>query len=188
MLSTRLSILENSVALFYLGLTMRHRTLLVFLLGSIAAGLTSASVDAQQRDFFLDPENLQVLPGDISPSELDSQMRRFKLALGVECSHCHVGTDDRRLTDFDFPSDAKEPKRVAREMLRMVAAINGMVSSINRGPGHQVVAVACVTCHRGHFRPVMIKDVLATYSLRYGVHISAGGSARISRRCLSEVT
>lgn len=41
-------------------------------------------------------------------------MRRFKLALAVECSHCHVGTDDRGLTDFDFPSDAKETKRIAR--------------------------------------------------------------------------
>ena len=123
--------------------------------------ITSVSVDAQQQDLFSSPENLQVLPEDISPSELDSQMRRFKLALGVECSHCHVGTDDRGLTDFDFPSDAKETKRIAREMVRMVAAINAMVSSLDRGPGHQAVEVTCVTCHRGNFRPVMMKDVLA---------------------------
>ena len=203
---------------------MRRSTIFIVLLIFVVTALTSVSVDAQQRDFFSNPKNLQVLSKDISPSELDSQMRRFKLALGVECSHCHVGTDDRRLTDFDFPSDAKDPKRIAREMVRMVAAINTMVSSLNRAPGHQAVEVTCVTCHRGHFCPLMIKDVLAAsyaehdgnihaessraarrcyqaaknehgispglaeYSLRYGIHISAGRPARTSRRCFSQVT
>ena len=148
-------------------------TNLVLLLVSVVTALTSISVDAQQRDFFSSPKNLQVLPKDISPSELDSQMRRFKLALGVECSHCHVGTDDRRLTDFDFPSDAKDPKRIAREMVRMVAAINTMVSSLNRAPGHQAVEVTCVTCHRGHFRPLMIKDVLAASYAEHDGNIDA---------------
>jgi len=152
---------------------MRLRTLPVLLFVSVVTAFTSVSVDAQQRDIFSNPENLQVLPKHISPSELDSQMRRFKLALGVECSYCHVGTDDRGLTDFDFPSDAKEPKRVAREMVRMVAAINAMVSSINRGPGHQAVEVTCVTCHRGHFRPLMIKDVLAASYAEHDGNIDA---------------
>jgi hypothetical protein len=106
-----------------------------------------------------------VLPADTDPEELASQMRRFKLALGVECSHCHVGTDERRFSDFDFASDALETKRVAREMLRMVIAINRMVSGLNRGPDHSYVEVSCVTCHRGNARPVMIKDVMAeTYA------------------------
>ena len=135
--------------------------------------ITSVSVDAQQQDLFSSPENLQVLPEDISPSELDSQMRRFKLALGVECSYCHVGTDDRGLTDFDFPSDAKETKRIAREMVRMVAVINAMVSSLNRGPGHQAVEVTCVTCHRGSFRPLMMKDVLANTYAEHAGNIDA---------------
>ncbi len=144
---------------------MHRRSFHICSLICVVMALTSVSVNAQQRTFFSDPKNLQVLPGDISPSELDSQMRRFKLALGVECSHCHVGSDDRRLSDFDFPSDAKEPKRVAREMLKMLAVINSTVSSIDRGPGHQAVEVACVTCHRGNVRPLMIKDLLAaTYA------------------------
>jgi tetratricopeptide (TPR) repeat protein len=152
---------------------MRRRSIFVWSLICVVMALTSVSVNAQQRTFFSDPKNLQVLPDDISPSELDSQMRRFKLALGVECSHCHVGTDDRKLTDFDFPSDAKEPKRVAREMLRMVAAINATVSSIDRGLGHQAVEVACVTCHRGYFRPFMIKDVLAATYAEHEENIDA---------------
>jgi len=125
----------------------------------------SVSVHAQQRNVYADPQNLQILPKDISPGELASQMRTFQLGLGVACSHCHVGTDDRNLATFDFQSDAKEPKRVARRMLQMVKAINGMVSSIDRGPDHKAVEVACVTCHRGYVTPRMIQDILAeTYA------------------------
>jgi hypothetical protein len=120
---------------------------------------------AQQRNVFVEPKNLQVLPKDITPDELASQMRQFKLALGVECSHCHVGTDNRGFTDFDFVADTKETKRIAREMWNMVNAINGMVSGLNRGPDHKAIEVNCVTCHRGNSRPVMMKDVLVeTYA------------------------
>ena len=140
-------------------------TIFAISLSAVVLALTSDPVNAQQRDIFSDPKNLQVLPGDISPDKLDGQMRRFKLALGVECSYCHVGTDDRHLTDFDFAADAKEPKRIAREMVKMVAAINAMVSGLGREPGYQPVEVTCVTCHRGNSRPLMIKDVLAaTYA------------------------
>ena len=117
---------------------------------------------AQQANVFANPKNLMILPKDISPDELASQMRRFKLALGVECSHCHVGTDNRRYTDFDFAADTKETKRVARKMMHMVSAINGMVIGLERGPDHQALEVNCVTCHRGNFRPLMIKDELVT--------------------------
>ena len=131
---------------------------------------TSSPVFAQQQsDMFADPKNLQVLPQNISPTALASQMRKFKLALGVECSHCHEGTDNRRFSDFDFAADTKETKRIAREMFHMVTAINGMVSGLERGPDHKTVAVNCVTCHRGNSRPIMMKDLLAeTYSSNDG--------------------
>ena len=54
-------------------------------------------------------------------------MRMIKLALGVECSHCHAGSDNRSYSDFDFASDVKDSKQIARKMLRMVSVINGMV-------------------------------------------------------------
>lgn len=152
---------------------MTRRTILFFLLVSVVTAFTSIAADAQQRDFFSNPKNLQVLPKDISPSELDSQMRKFKLALGVECSYCHIGTDDRGLTDFDFPSDAKETKRIARQMVGMVAAINAMVSGVDRGPDHKAVEVACVTCHRGNFRPIMMKDELAASYAEHDGNIDA---------------
>jgi tetratricopeptide (TPR) repeat protein len=130
---------------------------------------TSSLLAQEQRDIFANPKNLQVLPKDITSAELDSHMRRFKLALGVECSHCHVGTDIRSFSDFDFAADTKDTKRIAREMLQMVSAINAMVSGLNRGPDHDAVEISCVTCHRGNFRPVMIKDVLVeTYAEHNG--------------------
>lgn len=144
---------------------MKRYTVSILSLFSVVVIFNSVSVNAQQRDIFSNPENLQVLPKDISSSELRGQMRSFSLALGVRCSHCHDGTDDLSLADFDFQSDDKEPKRIAREMLKLVTDVNAMVSSINRGPNHQAIEVSCVTCHRGYFQPIMMKDLLAaTYA------------------------
>jgi hypothetical protein len=128
---------------------------------------------AQQPDIFAKPTNLQVLPADISPTDLASQMRKFKLALGVECSHCHVGTDNRSFSDFDFAADTRETKRIAREMMNMVSAINAMVSGLKREPDHNTVEVTCVTCHRGNFRPLMMKDVLTDTYARHDGDIDA---------------
>jgi hypothetical protein len=51
---------------------------------------------------------------------------------------------------FDFPSDAKPEKHAAREMLRMVHAVNAdYVSKVN--PHRQ--EVTCWTCHRGQTVP-----------------------------------
>ena len=68
--------------------------------------------------------NLKVLPPDIAARELVSVMTCFTRALGVRCTHCHVGEEGRPLETYDFPSDDKLPKRQARDMLRMVEAIN----------------------------------------------------------------
>lgn len=147
---------------------MHHRNISpIFLI--LMFGFSTIALAQQQSDIFVDPKNLQVLPGNISPADLASQMRRFKLALGVECSHCHEGTDNHSFSDFDFADDSKDTKRIAREMLQMVSAINGMVTGLNRGPDHQTVEVTCVTCHRGNSRPVMMKDVLVdTYAAHDG--------------------
>lgn len=140
---------------------MRPKILLTILLTSTIACV----VNAQQRDIYADPSNLTILPKDITPAELASVMRKYKLALGVECSHCHEGTDNRSYSDFDFASDIKETKRIAREMSHMVTAINGMVSGLDRASDHKQVEVTCVTCHRGNFRPEMVKDILVdTYA------------------------
>ncbi len=44
--------------------------------------------------------------------------------LGVRCEHCHVG-EGNDLSKFDFASDARPAKAVARKMILMLRAING---------------------------------------------------------------
>lgn len=62
--------------------------------------------------------NLQVLPKDTSKPQLVAVMRSLSITFGKRCSFCHVATDD--LSEADFPSDAKETKAKAREMLRLI--------------------------------------------------------------------
>ena len=62
--------------------------------------------------------NLQVLPKDISKGDLVAIMKNFCFTMEKRCSFCHVATDD--LSEADFPSDDKEPKKKARDLLRSI--------------------------------------------------------------------
>jgi tetratricopeptide (TPR) repeat protein len=96
--------------------------------------------------------NLQVLPKDISRAELVATMRGFAGALGVRCTHCHVGPDN--LEGMDFGTDDKETKRTARVMLRMVRSINS--DFLAKLPDDEdKLDVGCATCHRSAKRPPM---------------------------------
>ena len=96
--------------------------------------------------------NLQVLPKDIARPDLVNGMRSFALGLGVRCEHCHVG-EGNDLSKFDFASDARAPKLVARKMMKMSAAING---EMLKGVGEPATTpkVTCYTCHRGAKTPL----------------------------------
>lgn len=103
--------------------------------------------------------NLKVLPKDISHDELIKTMRNFSAALGVKCGACHAGTPtaDGKM-DFDFASDAKPEKSTAREMMRMVKAINTKyLDKMDRG---NMEHITCVTCHRGSMKPMVSVDSL----------------------------
>lgn len=117
-------------------------------------------------------ENLQVLPKDIGRDSLLSVMRGFSFALGVRCVHCHVGEDNPTLAGVDFKSDDRAPKRVAREMLRMVAEINTRLAALP--PRDAPLDVRCMTCHRGARRPITLEDSL------YRAVLSAGGPAAVA--------
>lgn len=94
--------------------------------------------------------NLQVLPQNISHDELIKTMRIFARSLGTNCAHCHVQTAETPKPEFDFPSDAKPEKKIARTMIRMVRKINGdYVSTIK----DRKQDVTCMTCHRGRVIP-----------------------------------
>ena len=86
------------------------------------------------------PRNLQLL----KPEEVHEAMRAFRVALGVECTFCHV--------QGDFASDEKRNKIVARKMIELVGSINPKFPD---GKDH----VTCYTCHRGAQEPLMAPPV-----------------------------
>jgi photosynthetic reaction center cytochrome c subunit len=75
-----------------------------------------------------------VVLSDIPADQLLPAMRYMTFALGVRCDYCHV--------QDNFESDDKSAKKRARDMMKMMFAIdNGSFG------GHR--AVTCYTCHRG---------------------------------------
>ena len=90
-------------------------------------------------------QNLQVLPKDMPRAEITALMRTFTAALGVQCTHCHVGTPQERFKD-DLPA-----KATARKMLKMVMAINADPIGVKPGEPNKVT---CYTCHRGALKPL----------------------------------
>ncbi|MEP6713447.1 MAG: c-type cytochrome [Ferruginibacter sp.] len=97
-------------------------------------------------------KNLKVLPKDISDEALDSIMDKFKAALGVKCGYCHQRNDSTK--HFDFASDAKPEKEIARKMMLMTMDINKKYFNFN----DEKVAperITCITCHRGNPMPMI---------------------------------
>ena len=106
----------------------------------------------QQPPFAMPPfKNLKVLPKDISRADLISTMRLFSQSLGVRCTFCHVGEEGRPLSTFDFASDAKANKDIARDMLRMADRLNTEI--LPAIGGLDSPRVTCYTCHRGAREP-----------------------------------
>jgi hypothetical protein len=82
-------------------------------------------------------KNIQVLKG-VSSDQLIPAMRFITASLGVECNYCHVPDH--------FDKDDKKPKQVARDMMRMMLAIDKDSFAGNR-------EVTCYSCHRGSLKP-----------------------------------
>lgn len=94
--------------------------------------------------------NLKLFPQNITHDELIANMRGFAKALGTRCDHCHAANPPGSAEQFDFASDAKPEKNTAREMMKMVHAVNAdYLAKVD--PHGQTVA--CNTCHRGHTVP-----------------------------------
>jgi Photosynthetic reaction centre cytochrome C subunit len=103
--------------------------------------------------------NVRIIPRNTPVLNVIGRMRNFSADLGVRCTHCHVGEEGKPLATFDFASDDKRPKVVAREMMRMVDEINARLQAL---PGRAAdgVRVTCATCHRGLSRPMTLATVL----------------------------
>ena len=93
-------------------------------------------------------KNIQVLK-NIPADELIPTMQFISASLGVECEFCHV--------ERDKDKDDKKAKQTAREMMRMVFAVNQ-----NNFAGQR--EVTCNTCHRGSVRPQAIPAVASQAS------------------------
>jgi len=92
------------------------------------------------------PRNLKVLPKNISEKALDSIMDKFNADLGVQCNFCHK--QDKKTLEFDYATDVKGEKGIARKMMIMTNEINKKYFNFNAADKNAVQAVTCFTCHR----------------------------------------
>lgn len=120
----------------------------------IAAGLLLLSAVASAEDL----KNLKVFPKDTSKETLIEVMKSWTSALGVRCDQCHVQKVPGDFQSFDFASDEKDDKEVARGMLRMVQNINGKF--LPAAIGEHDAKISCVTCHRGVMHPATLDQVM----------------------------
>jgi len=170
---------------------------LVLLVLTAAASVRAASAQAR----FEWPErakNLKVLPKDTPREKLQATMVGFTRSLGVRCPFCHVGQEGQPLTSFDFVSDEKPTKNVARRMMKMVQDINKDLHKM-KIPETNRVEVQCITCHRGRPRPMMLSEELADVYQKAGIDSTVArytmlrdrfygaGSYDFSERSLSEL-
>ena len=114
-----------------------------------------------------DPQNLQALPGDITPDQLRATMRSFAIATGARCSTCHVYENEADFSSYDFAADDKEKKRKAREMIRMVDEINTFLDNNLDRQGMDRLNVKCATCHHGVEKPQFL-NVMIEQAYREG--------------------
>ena len=127
-------------------------------------------------------ENIKAFPPDISVRALLDTMATFTRALGVRCTYCHLGREADPLSTYDFKSDEKPQKVKAREMVRMVGAINtehlGKLA-IRREPA---IVVTCATCHRGIAEPRAIQQVVLVAYDRFGADSAEAQYRRLRER------
>lgn len=111
--------------------------------------------------------NTRVISHSTPVIQVIGQMRTITGALGVRCQFCHIGEEGMSLDRFDFASDDKRTKLVAREMMRMVQEINRRIDSLPERPDTSF-EVTCATCHRGVSRPVPLAALLTDLALTAG--------------------
>ena len=99
-------------------------------------------------------KNLKILPQNISKDDLDSIMDGFTIALNVRCGFCHARKKDTTQRGLDFPSDEKDEKNTAREMMKMVNTLNSTNFNFNNSVKPDTIhTIICYTCHRGMKQP-----------------------------------
>ena len=112
--------------------------------------------------------NLTVFPKDTPRPELVATMQGFVAALGVQssggCGYCHAGVAPA----FDFASDAKPAKHVARKMILLSREITAKLPEVTGKPAAEVTRIRCATCHRGVAVPKLLPDLLTETGAKSG--------------------
>jgi Photosynthetic reaction centre cytochrome C subunit len=119
----------------------------IILMSSVVAGVAAIS-----KPRFIH-KNLKVLPKDISDEKLDSIMKSYTVALGVECKFCHQPEKGFTL-NIDYAADVNPMKENARNMMKMVIDINSRYFYFDstRRPEYLNV-ITCKNCHHGQTLP-----------------------------------
>lgn len=124
------------------------------MLVAACAAISQQKAQAPRADANHEFHNLRVLPQSITHDELIATMRGFARSLGTRCDHCHVANPPGSAQQFDFPSDAKPEKNIARTMIVMTRNINASyISKLPMDHTEHSPTVSCYTCHRGHVMP-----------------------------------
>ena len=114
------------------------------------------------------PVNIKVLPSDLTAAKLRSAMLDFTSGLGVRCIYCHKGEEGKPFTEWDFASDEKANKQRAREMVRMLYAIDDHLAEINPS-GDRRIEVNCYTCHHGRPKPMTLEEEISEVYRKKGL-------------------
>jgi hypothetical protein len=143
---------------------------------SLAAVVLLAGSASAQAPGKFPPDSLvntKVIPHATPVTEVLGIMRNFTSDLGVRCNFCHVGKEGAPIASYDFASDDKRTKQVARQMMLMLAEVNRRVDTLpgRKSPG---LVATCATCHRGVSRPVplytLVGDVASVSGADSAIH------------------
>jgi hypothetical protein len=119
----------------------------------ITAGISATHTPPDKKEW----KNLKVIPKNIDEEQMERVMYKYTKQLGVTCVFCHSYTKPG-ITPIrvDFPSDEKQEKRTAREMMRMTDKINRKYFGYKNDYGFKSLnnaVITCTTCHRGISKP-----------------------------------
>ncbi len=108
------------------------------------------------------PRNIQVLK-DVPQDQILLTMQYISASLGVQCNYCHVqGQNDL---------DDKEPKKIAREMMKMVDRVNA--TFFDAKP-----RVSCASCHNGRATPVRTPPLAVEMTAEQAAAFARGRGGR----------
>ena len=124
-----------------------HKKKLVVLSVLIAFVLLGSAASLRQKK----ERNLKVLPNDISDHMLDSIMKTYNKALGVNCNFCHTADNGVSVADSINYALDYSMKENARRMMRLNIEINKTYFYYDTASRPEYLKViTCKTCHQGH--------------------------------------